>query len=263
MTVKKWEQASAAPGGPLSASDFAARDDVRCSPQEVRSWCRAGMPHARTHRGYLIDPAPALAWLKDHRTQWTGRGGNHGGGRPPKSAKKAARKTGDRMSPVKPPADKWKQFERAMAAQNELEQLERGDLSADADGNVKAADGSEVQFTVAGLLALPPAQVVQLKVIEEVLTKRVERLSLEKTLVPVTEIRKTWSEAAVAASRALRGAARLAASRMQRERGMKPAEAETLRLAIEEEIDQALLRLRSGFLGGDDEDADRPEEEAA
>lgn len=234
----------------MTPEEFARIPFVGVSPQTVRKWCRQGMPHrseplrGNVTRIIIEDQRAACDWIRTHRSPVAaaakklpvGRGGNRGGGRPPSKPAPPQPSGHTGQLPVAPAIDA-SSIDRAIELDRTLAAME-------------GREPDDITYTVAGLMSLDATRVVQLKLVEEVLSKRVERLAAERELVSVDEATRSWVEATTVCARKLRESARSASADLAQEFRLGAAHTETARRLIEARIDEALKTLQTGIFGG-------------
>ncbi len=230
-------------------------ESVGISRQQAGKYCRRGMPHAQAGKGtghnITVDPAAASAWLTKNVARWRPKGGKRGGGRPRKKPVAAAPqdpspKTGaHKTTPIPPAVSAAERLAESMSEEERREFL-------GAFGEV-GADG-RVSLRLDMLMRMDGAKVIQLKYALESMAKKVELDRSEGRLVEADQVRRSLGQKLSALEIALQQAVRTAAARIKSDAGLSPAQADAARRVLEEQVDQALVRMRGSVVSGGDDD---------
>jgi hypothetical protein len=244
MTVTRFKPEPA--GATMSAEQFAALPGVKVSARMVRKWITQGLPARRRGIAYEIDPSKGRAWLKANRTEWSGRGGQRNS--PPKGQRRAT--PPDRVAA--PPGRAYEPARDAGRGGIDRETLERMQEFEDQLAEVEGREPEDIVYTVTGLLRESPARCMQLKTIEEILSKRLERLKLEGSLVEVEGVRKSLTRLIDSARRELQGIPAQVVARVRTEAGMNDAGERVLRQVLDHQLAAFVSRLCATLPEGDD-----------
>lgn len=229
-------QADAAYGALMPIGQWARHRGV--SAATAHEYCRRGMPHHRRDgRGKHIDPAEADQWISANVASWRPAGGNKGGGRPRKGAEPSAKAIAQRPGIVAAAG----RLADSMTDEDRREFLGTfGEVGPD----------GRVSLRLDRLMRINGAKVIQLKYALESMAKKVELDRAEGRLVEADHVRRALGQKIAALEIALQQAVRTAAARIKSIAGLSASQADEARRVMEEQVDQALVRLR----GHDDED---------
>jgi hypothetical protein len=231
-----------------SAGDFARR--VNRTPKYVYSWAKSGMPHEYQDGRLKIRVAEATAWVAKNKISG---GGGWGG---PRFAANPSGLARPRPPPVPPgPPGPSPVPVNHGGASEERDRLRRLAEIERAAADISGDEPGDVDYSVTGLLALSTERCLQLKIIEEVLTKRFERLRLEGGYVEAREWKRQLGMQADAARRELRRASKSISQQSAAEFGLDPAQRDQLEAIARESISDIINRLFGSSSKSQEEDS--------
>ncbi len=235
-------------GGPLTPAEFGAALPSLCgrsavSRQMVGRWIAEGLPATRVpsmgrakggdRRGSWVisDVEAAAAWVRSRPR--SGVGGK----------RLSLKRQSDKPAEAKPkrPAPYTRPPPDSVAASAPARVFDAERALAEIEGREPDA----IDYSVAGLQRLSPERCLQLKIIEDILFKRTERLKLEGGLIDAQEARRAWIRVLEAARRTFADVGRLSVLRIAGCVAMNDQQRAKVRSIIDEQVDDGLLRMTS------------------
>lgn len=229
----------------MTLAEFAARP--ACAGRSIRflrNLCLRGMPHARRPSAnggppvYVIeDAAAAESWLRANVMDAAVNPKTRGG-RPRHAAAPSARSVRSVSEAARRLADAAGDGDDAPLAE-----MFGPFGSRDEHGRIR--------LDLSKLMQLEPTRVAQLKYALESMLRKVELDREEGRLADAAEVRRTWIGAVESLKRGLQAASRTAAAKARTALKLDDAAYDALRRIIEDEVDQACLRLSADADDGD------------
>lgn len=211
----------------LSAEQLAQQ--IGITRPMVEYWVKRGLPYTISESGTRrYDLEQSRKWIEERKELVSNphaRGVRPGLGRPPGGGK-VKEETPDQSKLVQ-----------------EVKKLERELELADPDVGTLKADK---------LIKLDGKSLLKLKIVEEILTRRVDRMKLEAMLLDAEEVKRTWTRAVQSISGDVRRTTKLLATRIIDALDIAGESAAKVRAIVDEEMDTMALRMSGGIDDSDE-----------